>query len=171
MTTKKVLSSPTFEIALIEPEIPNNTGNIGRTAVATNSRLHIVHPIGFDMDSSARKRAGLDYWQYLDYQEHESWNSYLSSTQPARAWLFSTKGTRVHWEADFAPGDHLIFGKESAGISPEARLEFEAQYGADSILRVPMHPNSGVRSLNLANVVALATFEGLRQIEVLNSKT
>lgn len=159
------IDSPAFELVLVEPEIPTNTGNIGRTAAATGCRLHIVHPIGFDMDEKARRRAGLDYWDALDCREHASWAAYLDLEAPSRAWLFSAHGGRPYWEATFALGDHLIFGKESSGIDVAVRDAFEAKYGPDRVLTIPMAARHGIRILNLATAVAIATYEGLRQLE------
>lgn len=152
-----------LEIVLIEPEIPTNTGNIGRTAAATGCPLHVVHPIGFEMDEKALRRAGLDYWKHVDCREHDSWPAYLEQESPKRAWLFSTKGGRPYWEADFAPGDHLIFGKESAGVDEKTRLAIIERYGPESILTLPMVEKPGIRSLNLATAVAIVAYEGLRQ--------
>ena len=118
-----VQREPRFQIVLLHPEIPNNTGAIGRTAAATGCRLHIVHPIGFDMGESARRRAGLDYWHLVDCVEHESWDAFVDSeglgSADSRAWLYSTKAARPHWQASFAVGDYLLFGCETTG-PPEA---------------------------------------------------
>ena len=118
-----VSPEPRFQIVLLHPEIPNNTGAIGRTAAATGCRLHIVHPIGFDMGERARRRAGLDYWHLVDCVEHESWDAFVDSEgltpADARIWLYSTRAGRPHWEASFAEGDYLFFGCETTG-PPEA---------------------------------------------------
>jgi tRNA (cytidine/uridine-2'-O-)-methyltransferase len=156
---------PTFHIVLLHPEIPNNTGNIGRTAAATGCRLHVIHPIGFDMSEKARRRAGLDYWHLVDCREHASWEAYLASEQPARLWLFSAKGKRPMWEADFARGDHLVFGKESTGVDAATRDAILARWGAASQVVLPMVPVVEARSLNLATAAAIAVYEGLRQLE------
>ncbi len=105
------MHQPRFHIVLLNPQIPNNTGNIGRTAAATGCRLHIVHPLGFDMSEKARRRAGLDYWHLVDCCEHESWEAFLDSERPKRLWLYTTKSTRSHWEAEFRTGDYLLFGQ------------------------------------------------------------
>ncbi|MCH2162449.1 MAG: tRNA (cytidine(34)-2'-O)-methyltransferase [Phycisphaerales bacterium] len=152
-----------FEIVLLQPEIPNNTGNIGRTAVATGAGLHLVHPLGFQMDEKARRRAGLDYWQHLSCREHDSWEAFLEQEGPSRAWLFTSRGGRPYWDADFAPGDHLVFGKESEGVDAATRADFEARFGSDAVLTLPMVPRKGIRSLNLATAVAIAIYEALRQ--------
>ena len=153
-----------LEIVLLQPEIPNNTGNIGRTAAATGAHLHIVHPIGFQMDEKARRRAGLDYWEHISCREHDSWQAYLAREQPPRAWLFTARTGRPHWEARFAPGDHLIFGKESAGVDDDTMADFVSRFGPDSVLTLPMVSKKGVRSLNLATAVAVAAYEALRQV-------
>jgi len=163
-TDASSMPGPTFEVVLVEPEIPNNTGNIGRTAAATGSRLHVIHPIGFDMDEKARRRAGLDYWEHVDCQEHDSWEAYIEAQNPPRAWLFSAREGRPIWDARLAVGDHLVFGKESSGIDKATRDAFVARYGQDSILTLPMAPKAGIRSLNLATAAAIALYEGLRQV-------
>jgi len=154
---------PLFNLVLLHPEIPNNTGNIGRTAAALGCRLHIIHPIGFDMDEKARRRAGLDYWHLVDCREHASWDAFLERERPQRLWLFSSRGTRSYFDARFARGDYLLFGKESTGVGPETHEWVERTFGADHCVRIPMPASDGVRSLNLATAVAIAAYEGLRQ--------
>ncbi len=155
------MSVPPFNIVLLNPEIPQNTGNIGRTAAATGCRLHIVHPISFEMDAKARRRAGLDYWHLIDCREHESWPAFLRSEQPVRLWLYTTKAARPHWEADFQPGDYLLFGRESTGVPDEIHDWVSATWCDAHRLTLPMNP--AARSLNLATVVCTAVYEGLRQ--------
>lgn len=157
-------AAPLFHIVLLHPEIPNNTGNIGRTAAALGCRLHIVHPIGFDMDEKARRRAGLDYWHLVDCVEHGSWDEFLAREAPRRLWLFTARAARPYFAADFARGDYLLFGKESTGVGPETRSWVEAAHGPDRQVSIPMPATDGVRSLNLATAVAIATYEGLRQV-------
>ncbi len=156
------LVSPTLHIVLLNPEIPNNTGNIGRTAAATDCRLHIIHPVGFDLSEKALRRAGLDYWHLVDVREHASWEAFLSAEQPARLWLYTTKTTRPHWEATIAGGDYLLFGRETKGVSDEVHDWVEKTYGADHRITLPMAPEA--RSLNLSTVVCAAVYEGLRQL-------
>jgi tRNA (cytidine/uridine-2'-O-)-methyltransferase len=159
-----MLPEPRFHIVLLHPEIPNNTGNIGRTAAATGCRLHIIHPIGFDMSEKARRRAGLDYWHLVDCREHESWEAFLRNENPTagRLWLYTTKSSRPHWQAEFEPGDFLLFGKETAGV-PESIQQWVAQvHGEERRITLPMI--AGARSLNLATAVCAAVYEGLRQI-------
>ncbi|MFM7052655.1 MAG: tRNA (cytidine(34)-2'-O)-methyltransferase [Planctomycetota bacterium] len=158
------MAEPLFHLVLLNPEIPNNTGNIGRTAAALGCRLHIIHPIGFDMDEKARRRAGLDYWHLVDCVEHPSWDAFVAREQPARLWLFSARGTRAHFDASFARGDYLLFGKESTGVGPETHAWVEARHGPSHTLAIPMPRGDGVRSLNLATAVAIAAYEGLRQV-------
>lgn len=149
--------SPLLHVVLHEPEIPNNTGNIGRTCVALDAALHLIHPLGFDLDEKACRRAGLDYWPRLDIREHDSLDRYLEAHHEARLWVLSTKGTRPVWEADFAAGDHLLFGKETRGL-PEHVLE----RFADRLLTLPMVPTE--RSLNLATAVCTVVYEAVRQL-------
>ncbi len=153
---------PLFHVVLVEPEIPNNTGNIGRTCVAASCALHLVHPLGFDTDEKACRRAGLDYWPRLDVTHHDSWTAYLASrpqTSP-RPWLFTTKTTRCLYDATFEPGDTLIFGKETAGLSDDILAMYP-----DRLLSLPMVPQE--RSLNLATAVCAGVYEGIRQLRAL----
>jgi tRNA (cytidine/uridine-2'-O-)-methyltransferase len=149
--------APIFGVVLHEPEIPNNTGNIGRTCVATGCTLHLIRPLGFDTSEKACRRAGLDYWPRLAPVEHDSWDAYLAREAPERVWLFTTKTDRSIWSADFRPGDHLAFGKETKGFPDELLDRY-----AERLLTLPMVPAE--RSLNLATAVCAAVYEGLRQI-------
>jgi tRNA (cytidine/uridine-2'-O-)-methyltransferase len=148
-----------FHITLHQPEIPNNTGNIGRTCVATGCGLHLIHPLGFDTSDKACRRAGLDYWPRLWKREHPSWAAYLADQKPSRLWLFSTKaaGSRDLYSADLRPGDHFVFGRETAGLPPEILAAFPERR-----VYLPMIP--GERSLNLATAVCAVVYEGLRQL-------
>ena len=146
-----------FNIVLVEPEIPQNTGNISRTCAATNSVLHLVRPLGFEISDRTLKRAGLDYWQYLDVRYYDSFQELLDKYFDGTNFYFmSTKGAKVYSEVKFKDGDFLIFGKESHGL-PEPLLE---KYYSQT-LRIPMWQN--LRSLNLSNSVALTLYEALRQ--------
>ena len=156
--------NPLFHLSLLHPEIPNNTGNIGRTAAALGCRLHVIHPIGFGMDEKARRRAGLDYWHLVDCREHADWASYLDTERPGRLWMFSARGGRPHFDAEFRPGDTLLFGKESTGIDPATAAEVEGRFGAGCRLTIPMRAVEGMRSLNLATAVAIAAYEAFRQV-------
>lgn len=150
------MKAPIFHVVLHEPEIPNNTGNIGRTCIATGCALHLIRPLGFDTTAKALRRAGLDYWPRLAPSEHDSWDDYTRAHRPERLWVFTTRTTRPYWDAEFRPGDHLLFGKETAGL-PGALIE---RY-SDQLVTLPMV--EGERSLNLATVVCAAVYEGLRQ--------
>ena len=159
-----VLAEPRFQIVLLHPEIPNNTGAVGRTAAVTGCRLHIVHPIGFDMGESARRRAGLDYWHLVDCVEHESWEAFAATEQidaaRSRVWLYTTSAARPHWEAPLAAADYLLFGCETTG-APEAVRRWA---GEERSVTLPMIDDPGARSLNLSNAVCTAVYEGLRQL-------
>ncbi|MCH2133275.1 MAG: tRNA (cytidine(34)-2'-O)-methyltransferase [Phycisphaerales bacterium] len=151
-----------LNIVLVQPEIPNNTGNIGRTAAATGCRLHIVHPIGFDMSEKALRRAGLDYWHLVDCREHESWEAFLDRERPGRAFLFTTKASRAHWDAPFQADDYLLFGGETRGVSDEIHGWVSDGWGDDHRVTLPMAPEA--RSLNLATAVCAAVYEARRQL-------
>jgi tRNA (cytidine/uridine-2'-O-)-methyltransferase len=159
-----VLAEPRFHVVLLHPEIPNNTGAIGRTCAATGCRLHVVHPIGFDMGERARRRAGLDYWHLVDCREHESWDAFVASEDladpDARLWLYTTSATTPHWEVELKAGDYLLFGCETTG-PPEAVKRW---VGACRSVTLPMIDDPGARSLNLANAACAAVYEGLRQL-------
>jgi tRNA (cytidine/uridine-2'-O-)-methyltransferase len=151
-----------FNVVLVEPEIPPNTGNVGRLCLATQSTLHLVKPLGFSLDDRELKRAGLDYWNELDVL---IWNSFqqLQRAQgnAARYFLLTTKSRRVYYDVDFRDGDFLVFGRETKGL-PESLL---AQ-NREACLTIPMH---GTRSLNLATAVAIVLFEAVRQQRVRSS--
>ena len=157
------MARPRVHLVLLNPESPQNTGNIGRTAAATGCALHIVHPIGFDMSEKALRRAGLDYWNMVECHEHESWEAFLDSEAPERLWLFTTKTQRPHWTGRFAEGDYLLFGKETTGVSAEVHAWVAQTFGEDHRITLPMKPDT--RSLNLSTVVCAAVFEGLRQLD------
>ncbi|AHI04699.1 rRNA methyltransferase [Bdellovibrio bacteriovorus W] len=147
-----------FKIVLIEPEIPQNTGNIGRTCVATNCELHIVGKPSFEITDTNVKRAGLDYWPFLSLYRHDSLESWLAQVpDPSRIWLFTTKTQRTYFEPEYQSGDWLVFGKETKGLAPELLQRFPQQN-----VTIPMI-GEGARSLNLATSVAIAAYEGLRQ--------
>ena len=148
--------SPPFQIVLVEPEIPPNTGNIARTCAATDSDLHLVHPLGFEITDKQVKRAGLDYWPHVRVQEHPDLNSCLQSLK-GTVYYFSKKSTRLYTDVSYAPGDVFVFGPETRGL-PEPLLE---EAGAHA-LRIPMVTDH-VRSLNLATSVGVALFEAVRQ--------
>lgn len=145
-----------FNIVLVEPEIPQNTGNIARTCAATGCRLHLVRPLGFEVSDKYLKRAGLDYWPYVDIAYYDSIEELFAKYPQAAFTFFSTKAARTHSEVRYRAGDFLVFGKETAGL-PEALLA--ERY--DQCARIPML--GGIRSLNLANSVAVAVYEAWRQ--------
>ena len=148
--------TPLFNVVLVRPQIPNNTGNVGRTCVATASSLHLVHPLAFDTSEKACRRAGLDYWPRLAVREHAHWDQFLAEQRPEPIWLFSTKGSRPLYQAPLARGDWLIFGNETQGL-PEDLLARHK----DRVLTLPMLPQE--RSLNLATAVCAVVYEGVRQ--------
>ncbi len=143
-------------VVLLEPEIPENTGNISRTCAATNSALHLIRPLGFDTSSKRLKRAGLDYWQYLDLTYYDNWAHFTQSVGDVPIYFFSTKAKYCYTDVDFPAGSFLVFGKETAGI-PEEILKANEE----RCVRIPMY--SDLRSLNLSNSVAIAVYEALRQ--------
>ncbi len=148
-----------FNIVLVEPEIPPNTGNVIRLAANTGCRLHLVEPLGFSMDDKHMRRAGLDYHEYAQVLRHASWPAFLASQQPPADRLFAltTQGAGSMYAARFLPGDWLVFGSETKGLAPEVRQSF----ALTQRLKVPMLP--GQRSLNLSNTVAVTVFEAWRQ--------
>jgi tRNA (cytidine/uridine-2'-O-)-methyltransferase len=157
------MPTPPLHLVLLNPEIPNNTGNIGRTAAATGCRLHIVRPIAFEMTEKARRRAGLDYWDLVDCHEHDDWAAFLAAERPERLWLYTTRAERPHWEASFRPGDFLLFGRETTGVPPDVHDWVRETYGEDHRITLPMVDDPRARSLNLATAVCAAVYEALRQ--------
>lgn len=150
---------PHLHVVLIEPEIPQNTGSIGRLCLATGSTLHLVKPLGFEINDSQLRRAGLDYWEHLQVVYHESAEKFLESLPPeAPKVFFSKKAGHTLFEHQFQPGTYLIFGKETAGL-PDWILN---THTADTV-RIPMY-DARVRSLNLANAVSIAVYEAIRQL-------
>jgi tRNA (cytidine/uridine-2'-O-)-methyltransferase len=149
-----------LHIVLFQPDIPQNTGNIGRLCAFTRSRLHLIHPLGFTISDRHLRRAGMDYWKSLDIHEHADWDAFMASpARPQRLWLFTTHGARSVWDARFADGDGLVFGKETAGapdwlhdaVGDGHRLEIDAY-------------DTTLRSLNLSTSAGIATYEALRQL-------
>ena len=149
-----------FHIVLVEPEIPQNTGNISRTCAVTGSVLHLVRPLGFTIDDKQLKRAGLDYWQYLDVRRYMNFEEFLEKNPAlgngARLWMATTKAHHVYSDVQIGPDDYIMFGKESAGIPEEILVDYE-----ETCIRIPMLP--AIRSLNLSNSVAVVLYEALRQ--------
>jgi len=154
------MPSPQFNIVLVHPEIPNNTGNIGRLCVGSESRLHIVKPMGFEITDSRVKRAGLDYWPDLDLTIHENFDALLEKVEnPERMFFFTTKAEKAYYNIEFRKGDWLIFGKESKGLDPEMVEQYKSQ-----LVKIPF--GGKVRSFNLSNAVAMALGEGMRQFDI-----
>ena len=147
-----------MHVVLLEPEIPPNTGNVARLCAATNTTLHLIEPLGFKLDHSQLKRAGMDYWQHVQWRRWPSWPAFQQALpKRARLWFVESNGPRLYSEASFAPEDYLVFGRETAGL-PKSLV----QQHPDRWLRIPMF-NPRARSLNLSNCVALVLFEALRQ--------
>ena len=145
-----------FHIVLVEPEIPQNTGNIARTCAATGSKLHLVRPLGFTVDDKKLKRAGLDYWHLLGVTYHDSLDAFFEDEKPERFFLASTKSQKTHTDVTYKDGDYILFGKETKGL-PEELLKANME----KCIRIPMIPEA--RSLNLSNSAAIVVYEALRQ--------
>ncbi len=147
---------PRLHIILHEPDIPQNTGNVGRTCVAVGAKLWLVRPLGFRVDQRALRRAGLDYWEHLEWEVTDDWDDLILRLGERPMWFFTKTAERLYTTAKFQPGDALVFGSETQGL-PAAMLE----RNSPNVLRIPIRPQ--VRSLNLASAAAVATFEALRQ--------
>lgn len=147
-----------LNIVLVEPEIPQNCGNIARTCAATGSRLHLIRPLGFDISEKAVKRAGLDYWHLVEVFDYDSLEDFFAKNHVTEMWCLSTKAPRSYVEGEFHDGCYLFFGKETRGL-PEDFLEAHREH----TLRIPMRQEA--RSLNLSNSVAITVYEALRQID------
>ncbi len=145
-----------MNIVLHEPEIPQNTGNIGRTCVATNTSLHLIEPLGFRLNEKQLKRAGMDYWDRLDVTRYINYEDFRAKNPDARVWMATTKAKRVYSEVDFKEDDFIMFGREGGGIPEEILVDNE-----EYCIRIPM--GEEIRSLNLANSVAIVLYEALRQ--------
>ena len=144
-----------LNIVLFEPEIPANTGNIGRTCVATGTRLHLIEPLGFRLNEKSIKRAGMDYWEHLDVTRYMNFEEFLEKNPGAKIYMATTKGQHVYSDVKYEPDCYIMFGKESAGIPEEILVEHP-----DNCIRIPML--SEIRSLNLSNSVAVVLYEALR---------
>lgn len=148
-----------INLVLMEPEIPNNTGAIGRTCVCTGARLHLIKPLGFDISDKAVRRAGMDYWHQIDLHVYDNIDEYFAQNGTENMWLTTTKAPRSYEECDFTTEDvTFLFGRESAGLPEWLREKYR-----DRCIRIPMRP--AVRSLNLSNAAAILTYEALRQQE------
>lgn len=151
-----------LHVVLVEPEIPPNTGNIARLCAATACSLHLVHPLGFRVDEKAVRRAGLDYWHLVDVRQHADWAAFSQSLEPAaRLHFFTGKASRSFYDALYQAGDYLVFGRESRGLPAQLLDQHQAQ-----LVAIPTV--GAVRSLNLANCVALGVYEALRQTDALS---
>jgi tRNA (cytidine/uridine-2'-O-)-methyltransferase len=147
-----------FHIVLVEPEIPPNTGNVARTCAATGTTLHLVKPLGFDISDRSVKRAGLDYWPLVDLRIHENLDAFLRAYEGSPMYFVTTKGGRLHTQADCEEGAMFLFGKETVGLDAALLREH-----ADRTVRIPMLPDERLRSLNLANAAAIVLYEALRK--------
>ncbi|MBR5475161.1 MAG: tRNA (cytidine(34)-2'-O)-methyltransferase [Lachnospiraceae bacterium] len=145
-----------LNVVLLEPEIPQNTGNIGRTCCATGTRLHLIEPLGFRLGEKELKRAGMDYWNKLDVTVYPNYEDFLAKNPGAKIYMASTKAPKVYTEVEYEPDCYIMFGKESAGIPEEILVQHP-----DTTVRIPM--NEDIRSLNLSNSVAIMVYEALRQ--------
>lgn len=147
-----------MNIVLVEPEIPPNTGNIARLCAATKTRLHLIEPLGFQLDDAQLKRAGMDYWRQVEWCRWKSWTEFQAQLpSSARLWFIESNGARHYAEVCYAPEDYLVFGRETAGLPKDLLKRWPGQW-----LRIPMF-NAESRSLNLSNCAALVLFEALRQ--------
>jgi tRNA (cytidine/uridine-2'-O-)-methyltransferase len=153
---KKMSREPLLHIVLFQPEIPPNTGNIGRTCVAVGAKLWLIRPLGFSLDESQLRRAGLDYWPFLDYELVESWAELIERLPGRTVWCIENPATRTVWNASFSPGDILLFGRETNGLPAHI-----VEQHRSNTLQFPMYPE--VRSLNLANTVCAVVYEAVRQ--------
>jgi tRNA (cytidine/uridine-2'-O-)-methyltransferase len=148
---------PLLHIVLHEPEIPHNTGSVGRTCVAAGCKLWLVRPLGFRLDDYYLRRAGLDYWDDLEWEVVDNWAALVERLPPREPWLFTKTATTSYLQTQFTRGDVLVFGNESQGLPPSLREQH-----AERLLRIPIRPEA--RSLNLSNAVGIVTFEALRQM-------
>lgn len=148
-----------LHVVLVEPEIPQNTGNIARLCVAAGARLHLVGPLGFSIDGKEARRAGMDYWDRLDLVTWDSWGGFLAANNESRLWLLSSKVDRPYWDARIQGGDMLVFGRESKGLPASLLATLP-----ESCLTIPM--SVGTRSINLATSVGIVLYEGVRQLRV-----
>ncbi len=151
------MKEPFYHVTLVAPEIPQNTGNIGRICCCTECRLHLVEPVSFSLDDKYVRRSGMDYWQHVDFMRHRTWDELLRTANGAPMYFFSTHATKLYWDCPMEPGAFLVFGSEGSGLP----AHFHEEY-ADRFYTIPM-PGNFNRSLNLANSVGIAIYEGLRR--------
>lgn len=152
------LAGHRLSVALLQPQIAPNTGNIARLCVATATGLHLVHPLGFLLTDKLIKRSGMDYWPRVRLTTHDDTAAFLSAMNPDRCWFFSSKGTTMHWDAKYQDGDCLVFGNETRGFGPEIHERF-----ASRLVRIPQAPHE--RCLNLSTAAGIALYEALRQVQ------
>lgn len=150
-----------MDVVLVNPEIPQNTGSIARTCAATQTPLHLVGDLGFDISEKAVRRAGLDYWPWVPLHQHASWEDYETAAAPKKIWLFTKFGSRLYTDAEFSTDDALVFGSETKGLGQD----FLAQFPPEQCLRIPIVCPE-VRSLNLSNAVSIALYEARRQLNL-----
>ena len=151
-----------INLVLFQPEIPHNTGAIGRTCVCLNANLHLIKPLGFYLTDKYIKRAGMDYWPFLNVTLHDSWSAFLESANPSVLSFASTKGDNTYFEHDFKEDEYVVFGSESRGLPSEFYEEYR-----DNLITIPM-PGEHARSLNLANSVSIIAYEAYRQLTIKN---
>lgn len=156
-TSEATGEQPWLHIALFQPEIPQNTGNIGRTCVALGAKLWIIRPTGFRLDEKQLRRAGMDYWQHLTWEAVDDWNHFVARVQPQRIWIVTKFGKTLYHNAEIQKGDVLLFGSESSGLPPAIREQFMHRS-----LLIPMRPEA--RSLNLSNAVAILAYDAQRRL-------
>ena len=154
---RNFLQAIVFNVVLVHPEIPPNTGNVIRLCANSGCALHLVRPLGFPIDHAKMRRAGLDYHEFATMRVHESWAAFLASEHPARRFALSTLGRRAPSDCRFEPGDWFVFGSETTGLA----AELQSSFAPDHVLRLPMRP--GNRSINLSNAVAITVYEAWRQ--------
>jgi len=145
-----------MRVVLVQPLIPPNTGNIGRLCAGHDISLHLVEPLGFSLDDKHMKRAGLDYWKHIDLHLHPNFDDVMAKHSEGRPWLFSTHATQSFWDVNYGPNDLLVFGQETKGLPADIKEKY-----ADNLVTLPH--NNNIRSMNLANTVAVAVYEALRQ--------
>lgn len=157
--TEKAPTGGRLHLVLFQPEIPQNTGNVGRLCAITESRLHLIHPLGFVISDARLRRSGMDYWHALDVRHHEDWPAFRASPAgPDRLWLFSSRAAVPYWDVGYAPEDGLVFGNEGAGAPDWLHRELDGRRVA-----IPQR-NHALRSLNLSTAAGIATYEALRQL-------
>lgn len=150
-----------FNIVLFNPEIPQNTGNIGRMCASNECKLHLIKPLGFEISDKHIKRSAMDYWEHLEYEIYENWEDFKSKNNGGSKWLLTTKSSKSYWDAEFKPGDYLIFGSESAGVPQDLHAELK-----NTSITIPMSSNKA-RSLNLASSAQTVYYEAFRQNNVI----